>query len=478
MANFWDGDAQVTPAAPWSADPVVQAPSSPQSGVMDFFRSIPGGIASGIANTLSAGGQASQIEMGQPVDVPSPVESNKILQQQVTGPLPQPQGMAGRVGASIGEALGSPASYIGPGGLPLKIGGAILGGAGGQLGEEAGGAPGRFAGALIGGWLAGKIGAPGIPKAEIPNYAEVKGAASAGYKTARNTGLEIDPAGIGRQAASWEQELLGPEYGFTDLPNDAKNTFGVLSALQNPPAGAKFTSANLDGLRKYLGRTAQQTQSGPTPGSFKPTPDAAAASVVLGRLKDYMSGPIQNDTVAGDAQAYVRAVQQANQDYSVAQTLKGVDTRIDRAGNQSNRQIAGNLDSQIKAKVGGLIDTPFMNRLTPEEQQQAKLINSGNWLSNTLRQVGRGGTGVVPIGMEAIAGLHNPEYLPWIVGTAGALYGAKKAAEAMTISRANTLANMIAKRSSVYQTRANALPTPNFLPGQAALMRGGMLGLQ
>lgn len=101
----------------------------------DFFKSIPRGALSGLSTAGSASGQAAQIEMGQPVDVPSPEQTTAILEKNVTGALPVPEGRAGKYGAAVGEMLGNPVSYLGPGGLPAKIVAATAGG----LGSEAAG---------------------------------------------------------------------------------------------------------------------------------------------------------------------------------------------------------------------------------------------------------------------------------------------------------------------------------------------------
>lgn len=103
----------------------------------DFLKSMPRGALGGLSQALSAGGQAAQIEMGQPVDVPSANDTRGILEKNVTGDLPQPQGRAGKYGESVGEFLGNPASYVGPGGIPAKVGTAILGGLGSQAGTQA-----------------------------------------------------------------------------------------------------------------------------------------------------------------------------------------------------------------------------------------------------------------------------------------------------------------------------------------------------
>jgi len=145
------------PQTPGSAPPLSLA-----AGADDFFRSIPRGIASGLNSAGSALARATQAEMGQDVDAPTPAQGMDILEKNVTGPMHRPEGRAGKFGASVGEFVGNPASYVVPGGLPFKVGAAALGGlgseAGGQLGEGTRlELPLRILGGLLGGLGAAKI---------------------------------------------------------------------------------------------------------------------------------------------------------------------------------------------------------------------------------------------------------------------------------------------------------------------------------
>jgi hypothetical protein len=112
----------------------MRPPPAPQ--ILDAINSLPRGIVKGLAGTASASGQAAQIEMQQPVDVPSGDEATDFIEQNITGSLPKPQGPAGRVTETIGEFLGNPVSYIGPGSLAAKAVQAILAGIGSEAGGE------------------------------------------------------------------------------------------------------------------------------------------------------------------------------------------------------------------------------------------------------------------------------------------------------------------------------------------------------
>jgi hypothetical protein len=147
---------------PVDHDPFAAAAPAPQSidlsSVLNFFKAIPHGALRGLSSAASAGGQAAQLEMGQPVDVPDTETTAAALEKNVTGELAKPVGNAGRYGSTVGEVLGNPASYVGAGGLPAKAAlgtlSAVGSEAGGDLGALVGpktAAAGRFAGAILGG---------------------------------------------------------------------------------------------------------------------------------------------------------------------------------------------------------------------------------------------------------------------------------------------------------------------------------------
>ncbi len=129
------------------------------SAIGNFFKSIPGGIVEGFSAAASAGGQAAAHEMSQPdvaAEIPTPPQTADILQQNVTGELPKPQGAAGRFGRTLGEFAGSPATWVAPGSMVLKAGGmaasALGSEAAGQLTEGTGLEPwARVLGAIVGG---------------------------------------------------------------------------------------------------------------------------------------------------------------------------------------------------------------------------------------------------------------------------------------------------------------------------------------
>lgn len=465
-------------ADPWAEFRGAPAamPTGPQgfmANAADFVKSIPRGALSGLSSALSASGQAEQLQMGQPVDVPSAQDTTKILEQNVTGQLHEPQGRAGKVGAAIGETIGNPASYVGPGGLGLKLGGAALSGAGGEVARQTAEGtkyeiPAQIAGSLAGGVVGAKTLGPAAERAVAPTYHELKTAANADYQAARNSGLELHPQGVAQFAAKAEQDITGANHGFTGGQyGDAPKTLAVLDTLQKPPHGAVVTASNIDAVRKNLGRLSRETLEG------KPTPDAAAASVALEHLNDYTQNIPTNHILAGDAAEYLRATKQGNANYAAAQRVRNFDSKITKAENNAAGGIATSLENQIKSQSRTILNNPKAQRgWSADELASLQRLNNGTLGSNILRQAGRGGAGVIPImGHVGLAAGSGGATLPLQAAIAATLYGARKGSEAITKSRAMDLAEMLAKRSPEYQSRASRVPHTSNAPHIAAIAR-------
>jgi len=133
VVEFPDGMSDDAIAAAIKSHMATAEP--PRGAVMDFIKSIPRGALGGLSGALSAGGQAEQLQMGQPVDVPSDTQTRDILEKNITGKLPEPQGRAGRYGEAVGGVMGNPATYAAPGGLVKNVASAVAG----ALGSEAAG---------------------------------------------------------------------------------------------------------------------------------------------------------------------------------------------------------------------------------------------------------------------------------------------------------------------------------------------------
>jgi hypothetical protein len=475
----------------------MRAPQGVAANAADFVKSMPRGAVSEVSRS-GVGAMMSDpgFMMGQATGQPSPYGDQSPSQaaeavtqgveRNITGPLPEPQGRAGKFGAAIAGGLANPMTYMGPGGMGLKVGGSVLSSAASEgAGQATEGTPfegpSRVVAALAGGATAGKIAGPTIPKAEIPTAKQLLAIGDAGYTVARQSGLELHPAASSAIGTMIERELTGPKHGFSGgVDGTAPKTMAAIGKLQNPPEGTvAITASNLDTIRKSLQNVAEETQPS-MGGAVKPTPDAAAATVALKRFNEFtenLDNLPPGAVLAGDPKAYVRATKEANGNWGAGRRTEDFDARLTKAENATDRQVAGSLDSQIKSKAGQMLDNPAKLRgLNQAERDQLQLINSGGPVSNTMRQLGRGGAGVIPIVAQLaaapfVAGVAGPLGLVAQALLAGGLYGARKGSEAITKSRAGKLAEMLAERSPEYERRKAALPPPDNSAQQAAIIR-------
>lgn len=400
----------------------------------------------------------------------------KEIVEPVTGEFYKPKTTAGGYSQSVGEALGNPLSYVGPGGLALKVGGAATSAVGAETGKQLTkgtdyeGA-GQLAGALIGGGVAAKTLAPKIERAVVPTAEELKAAATKGYDAARNSGVELDPGKFGTFAAGLQNELTsGPKYAFTGgSAGTAPKTIAAIESLQSAPAGGKVLAPNLDSLRIHLNNIAGETNG------FKPTADAKAAMVAKSRLAEYLENVPTDHIVAGKAEDYIRNTKQANGNYAAASRADTIGQKFQRAENNAEGGIATAIDNQQKSQVRTILkDSKAQRGFSADEVGAMKDLNKGTLLGNTLRQLGRGGTGVIPMMLQAgTLGATGGASLVPQAALAAALYASKKTAEGLTRRQATKLDEMIRMRSPEYEARKAAMPPqPNGLsPKKAALAR-------
>lgn len=460
----------------------IGSPAGPKgivANAADIAKSAPRAALQGLSDVLSAGGQAAQIEMGQPVDVPSSEDTTKILEKNITGDLHQPEGRAAKITSAGVRALANPVSFLGPGGLPLKIGGALLSGAGGEAGRQAAEGtkyetPAQIGGSLLGGVVGAKALGPAAERAVVPKYRELKDAATSDYQAARNSGLELHPQGVAQFAAKAERELTGANHGFTGGQyGDAPKTLAVLDTLQKPPAGAVVTASNVDAIRKNLGRLSRETHEG------KPTPDAAAASVALGELNQYLEAIPANHILAGDAAKYLSATKQGNANYAAAQRVRRIEQRLTNATDATEGSIAAKIDNQIKSKLrsGYLTSEEKQLGLTPEEVAAIRHVNRGSVTERMLRQLGRlAPEGPMNLALHVGTGLGAATVtggtsVPIQIAGALAASAAKHGAQRMTKSNAANVAQMLAKRSPEYEARASRVRPTDNSPHVAAIAR-------
>ncbi len=325
-------------------DPAIlaQLNGGQSSGVMDFFKSIPRGVAEGIGSVVSLGSRAMDPNMAlvmgangmdpyeiqqQTGAVADKAVSDTInTAQEKTGAFPEPQGPAGKFGKAVGGGLGNPLTYALPGSLPFKVGGSILSSLGGEGGRQAAEGtpyeiPAQIGGNLVGGIAGVKTLGPKAVAAEIPasraawkagpngekivtGEPGLKEIAGKQYNEARAANVELDPVQVANRAKVIEHKV-GPGFDADTAPTTIK----TLRQLQTPEAGEFPTLVNIDNARKKLNEVAKLTDN-----TGKPTSDAAAAQIVKRHLGDYLEGDALNHVVVRDPKQAAKLVTEFLQD--------------------------------------------------------------------------------------------------------------------------------------------------------------------
>jgi hypothetical protein len=227
------------------------APADQPSSVGDFFKSIPRGLAEGMGSFVSLGSRMvdpeSAMQMGMTGQDPFAMSkasgeyTDKAVKgaietaQEKTGLLPEPQTRAGRFGRTVGEFAGNPLSYVGPGGLPLKAGGAIAS----ALTSEA----------------AGQL-TEGHPS--IEPWARVLGAVVGGAGVAKGVGAVEHIASPGTQAAADLRRAILRD-GDTPEALSAK-----LTEMQKIRPDATLADVGGENVRGLVERVAQTPGAGRT----------------------------------------------------------------------------------------------------------------------------------------------------------------------------------------------------------------------
>lgn len=276
--------------------------------------------------------------------------------------------------------------------------------------------------------------------APVPTASELKTAASAGYDTARNSGVEVQGsavAGLGNTIrAGLEQDGIIGEL--------APKTFSVIGKIENPPQGGFATIANLDAIRRSLGHV-----------KGDPTEELAARTAIRA-IDDFMGSLDPSSLMVGAAApeevaAVASTLRDARGNYAAAMRSNNLTGELDRAATgiteraQNRAQAANsglNLDNSIRQQVRAILERPreIAGYSNPELEALNNVLK-GSLARNTVRYMGNalgGGGGVVGSGIGAGVGAA-------VGGTPGAVIGA--AVPTVVGGAFKRLGNAMARRS-------------------------------
>jgi len=323
-------------------------------------------------------------------------------------------------------------------------------------------------------------------RVRTPTAQELKALGVSDINAAKNSGLELTGAAIADYSRKLQQGLFGSGIH----PTLAGNTFKILKELEDVPAGATFTAANLQTLHETFGAVAQ---------NFNQTAakDQLAASRVIKGLDEFLPTVNPSAVVAGSPSATQKLFETGRGNYAAAQRSNDITGALDRAktgvleraeGRAQAANSGRNIDNTIRSKVESVLEKPKdVSGLTDAEIAALDKVVQGGAGRNAARTVGNwmggggglgqtslgavlGGTGYMTGGPAGALALGS---LPFFVGT-----GAKATANALAKRDLRGVDEMLRQRSPLYEqlmaTRGMSAISPE---RRGAPMRGLLGGM-
>lgn len=287
------------------------------------------------------------------------------------------------------------------------------------------------------------------PKVGLPTAEELKAAASQGYDTARNMGVDIKPEAVANTAqtlaANLEKDGINAKL--------APKTFGIINELAAPPAGSVSTIANLETARRSLGHAGQDF--------LNPTEKMAAGRAIQ-HLDDYLGNIPQADVLAGDAPAASKILSEARANYAAGKRSEQINGETEIADRNAAAANSGqNIGNSVRQRFNAILKSDKKSQgYTDAEIAQMERAVRGTPLGNTARIGGNllgGGGGLGSVASAAVgAGSLGP------IGAAAPAvgYALKKFSDASVARQVRKLDEMTRARAPLSQGSASTALTP------------------
>jgi hypothetical protein len=372
-------------AAPASAAASHKAPDQP-SVLVDMARSLPGGVAKGVAAIAGLPGDISNL-MDRGADyltggnvsahrVPGRIDSQQVndIISAPTGGYYQPKTVPG----SYAETIASFApSALAPGSIASRAIRVLAPGIGSETGRQVGGDTGAVIGALAGGGVAGVADATmaaGRATPGILTTKQLKGAAQGQYQAADNAGLIINGDSFKNFGAGLKDTLANEGIDQTLHPR--------ATAAYNRIAGTEgnVTLKGVDILRQIAGDTAASADKA----------ERRLGYLIKNALDDYVGNLQPADVVQGEAQGASEAINTARDLWSRASKGEIIDNTMAKANrNKGMFTVAGDENAMRTAFRKLANNERAMRRFSPEEQQAITQVANGTPMGNVLRYLGK-----------------------------------------------------------------------------------------
>jgi len=277
-----------------------------------------------------------------------------------------------------------------------------------------------------------------------PSAAELKTAATNVYQSPGIKAIQIPPQDVANLAGGIENNLTSA--GFRPTPGSAPGTLTEIKRMTPDPAVTAVGVDDLRAARRALNMTAKQLDQ-----TFKPTPDAAAATTAIREIDTFL------DNLAP-------SLKDANKNYAASKSSDLLDYRIGHAKHRAAKSGSGmNIENTFRQEVDKI-----PNRgLSPEQRALRDKIVEGTVTRNALRTAGKAGVdGGLSLMMHLGAGIGSGGATAPITlgGTA-----ARKLGEFLTRSQMKKLSESI-RNDAPLAKMLSALPRkPNVSKGAKAI---------
>lgn len=427
--------------------------AAPQVGA--DARELASDVAGGLTSKPKAAQALSNMGRYMPFIGGPTTQERKKQVEGVTGKFYEPQFLPGKYGKTAGNFLGSPYSYMGPGGWGAKAGLATMSGigsqAGGDLGEAVAGAPGEAIGRGL-----GAVG-PGLASARM------------GTHKPRATSEEVFETGRKNYDMMRQLPMAWRSGAADDIVTDIKS---VLDTKYSQPNNAKVYGA-LDDWAADVSKRGTLTphefnelHSKLSKLSKKKSSQSSAAFDAQEGLSKYLANPTPGDIVTGHQ--YLPVLQRVNEvmrgNWAGAHRMRTVETARDYALLRAKSSGTGaNLENAERQGAGSVLRNEGKSRgMNPEELAVLERVPTGNFYGNSMRRLGKlAPTGPVsasatkylaaglPLGGAGAAGAYGYGTGDWekaaMLGGLG--LGAKKLGERSTHKRTNQALEKILERT-------------------------------
>lgn len=446
--------------------------------IIDAARSIPGGLAKGIAGTVGAPSSAlnfianqagrlvgrDQIPDADPrattfLGIPTTGQLNASISAP-TGGYYEPKTVPGQYAQTIAEF--APNAML-PGGIAARAARVVVPAAASEAsGQATKGTPyepfARAGGALLGGLAEGAGEGFLASKADaVPTAADLKSQANSLYQGVRDAKISVSKDAYGDLVKDINSAVK--EAG--THPKLHPKVAGALESLDEVK-GADVPLGDLERLRRVVKGAAS---------SIEPD-ERRVAGVALGKIDNFIDNLSPEQVSSGDASAAAK-LSDARDLWARLRKSEVIDDAMERAQNSARAQ-TGNLAAGLRDQFKSLSNNAkVMRQFSPAEQDAIKQVARVGPITGPMAALGAMRPRGIMGAAELVGALANPESaaLP-LAATGGAGFLAQKGLNAMTAANAARVAAMIRMGQGA------ALPAAQTGPTSAAMLADLLLSQQ